>query len=452
MLVKFFGNKGGGSAKASMDYLLGKNKMRDGAEILIGNPELSVAIAEGLDFKNKYTVGCLSFEETNIDETIKKEVIERFEKTLFAGLEVEQYNITWIQHTDKGRLELNFFIPNVELSTNKRLQPYYDKADRWLIDSFKHVINHQYGFSDPNDPERQQTLSKSYYESKDRRELKEVITEHLEHQIEQGRIKDRQEVLSAIKGMGLIIAREIKQSISIANPEGGLNIRLKGAIYEQNFRFDEEAQERIRERATDYKNRNEERYNEFYSQLERGISQRQKINTEKYPKLELIIDTHRDINSSDYGIRISDMVAEQQIRGIKRSQRQIATPSQVPESQQNTALSEQRRYIDNSRTLKQRGIMEEQRQSRYQDTLKKLLEKSNELLERARTKINRIAEKFGYSTERERRIKNNQQIAGDGMQQANRNQQRIGESQSKITEANRIKDSLMNTHQGGMHM
>ncbi|MGK3325838.1 hypothetical protein ACSLPB_29600, partial [Escherichia coli] len=40
------------------------------------------------------------------------------------GLEKNQYSILWVEHQDKGRLELNFVIPNMELQTGKRLQPY----------------------------------------------------------------------------------------------------------------------------------------------------------------------------------------------------------------------------------------------------------------------------------------------------------------------------------------
>ncbi|MBW6098867.1 relaxase/mobilization nuclease domain-containing protein [Escherichia coli] len=40
-----------------------------------------------------------------------------------------------MEHRDKGRLELNFVIPNMELQTGKRLQPYYDRADRPRIDA-----------------------------------------------------------------------------------------------------------------------------------------------------------------------------------------------------------------------------------------------------------------------------------------------------------------------------
>ena len=79
----------------------------------------------------------------------------RFEKAMFAGLEPEQYNIAWVQHTDKAGLRLNFVIPNVEMTSGKRLQPYYDRADRPLAENFKQVINHEYSLSDPNDPTKQ---------------------------------------------------------------------------------------------------------------------------------------------------------------------------------------------------------------------------------------------------------------------------------------------------------
>jgi len=456
MLVKFFGNKGGGSATASMNYLLGKDRLRKDAEVLSGNPELSVALAEGLDFKNKYTVGCLSFEENDIKETDKKEIMALFEKTLFAGLKAEQYNITWIQHTDKNRLELNFFIPNVELNTQKRLQPYYDKADRWIVDAFKHVVNHNYKLSDPNDPEKAQLLSKSYYESKDRRELKEVITERLENKIAQGLIKDRKGIETAMKEMGLTISRTTQKSISIQNPDGGQNIRFKGVIYEQNFRFNAETQERIRERASKYQSRSEERYQVFYGQLERGISERQKTHAEKYPQSKFNINRDWDINSHRHGIWNSDLVAEQQTCRGKRNLQQTTISTEVPENKQPYSNSRQTWQTYDSRAFKQSRILEEQRQSRHQAKLKILLEKSHELLKRIRTNINRITEKFGYSTHREQRTERTKQTIRDGLQQIDGNQQRVRNSQSVTRDADKIIDKnqsqLKYNHQNGMKL
>jgi len=57
MIVKFFPHKKGNNPKASIDYLL---KKQEGlVRTLSGDPRLSQKIAEGLSFKNKYTVGCL---------------------------------------------------------------------------------------------------------------------------------------------------------------------------------------------------------------------------------------------------------------------------------------------------------------------------------------------------------------------------------------------------------
>ncbi|MFS1178769.1 relaxase/mobilization nuclease domain-containing protein, partial [Enterococcus lactis] len=75
-------------------------------------------------------------------------VMASFERVLMPGLEKNQYSILWVEHQDKGRLELNFVIPNMELQTGKRLQPYYDRADRPRIDAWQTLVNHHYGLHD----------------------------------------------------------------------------------------------------------------------------------------------------------------------------------------------------------------------------------------------------------------------------------------------------------------
>ncbi|RXY49168.1 nuclease, partial [Klebsiella pneumoniae] len=49
-----------------------------------------------------------------------------------------------MEHQDKGRLELNFVIPHMELQSGKRLQPYYDRADRPRINAWQTLVNHHY--------------------------------------------------------------------------------------------------------------------------------------------------------------------------------------------------------------------------------------------------------------------------------------------------------------------
>ncbi len=48
MIVKFLGNKGGGSAGATIDYLLGEDRDRDGALVLSDDQKLTTRLAEHL--------------------------------------------------------------------------------------------------------------------------------------------------------------------------------------------------------------------------------------------------------------------------------------------------------------------------------------------------------------------------------------------------------------------
>lgn len=282
MIVKFFKKRGKGKAsscKACVDYLL--NKPDFTARILQGDPRLSETIADSLDFTNTYTAGCLSFEEPDLPDHAKRDIMQRFERSMFAGLEPEQYNISWVQHTDKGRLELNFVIPNVELTSGKRLQPYYDKADRPLTENFKQVINHEYGLSDPNDPTKKQNMITKQELPSGKKEALQAITDGLTALATAGQINDRQDVINALERAGFEIARITPKNISIKTE--GQNLRLKGAFYEQDFRFSKELSADISERAREYKRDSAERYQTARNRLDRATTARQQEFSRKYP-------------------------------------------------------------------------------------------------------------------------------------------------------------------------
>jgi len=242
MLIKFFkrplkrtnGGKGG-SPKASMDYLL--NKPEGEVRVLQGNPELSVRLAEAMESANPYSVGCLSFEEADIPEEDKKAIMQKFEESFLAGLDAEQFNICWIEHTDKGRLELNFFVPNVELSTGKRLNLYYDRSDRHLAESFKKAINLEYGLTSPDDPQKRQTVSIDKSLPKNTKDAVGALNGLIEHEFSQGNIQNRQDVIACFEKNGFEISRQGQDYLSIKN-ENGRNVRLKGVFYEQFFEAD----------------------------------------------------------------------------------------------------------------------------------------------------------------------------------------------------------------------
>lgn len=283
MLVKFMARGAGGGA-GPVDYLLGKDRQREGARVLRGDPEQVRELIDSAGFSQNYTSAVLSFEESEISEELRQKCMDEFEQVLMPGLERDQYSTLWVEHSDKGRVELNVVIPNVELQTGRRLQPYYDKADRPRVDAWQTAINAEHNLADPNDPTRKRALTTAADLPRDRKELAEALTRGLLAQAESGQITNRQDVVKALQGLGLEVARETKSSISIKPPDGGQNIRLKGAIYERDFRLSETLRADIEAAGQDYAKQRRERATAARSRLAGMLERRAEENRKRYKR------------------------------------------------------------------------------------------------------------------------------------------------------------------------
>ena len=282
MLVKFF-QHGKGSGAGPLNYLLGSYRKRVDAKVLYGDPVMTEQLINTTPFKQKYKSGVLSFTElaNQLTNKQKMDIMQRFEKTLFAGLEPDQYDILWIEHSDKGkepdidgfgnaiessnksgRLELNFVIPCQELRSGKSLQPFFAGADLVRVNALKNIINYEYKLTNPNDPIRKRNVNPyvnnaprpTPYDAKQRNKnedrdkddeviknppshhlLKEAIDRKMLRLFDQNLINERFGVSYQLKRWGLTVERENKSSISVSHPNIKKNIRLKGFLYEQNF-------------------------------------------------------------------------------------------------------------------------------------------------------------------------------------------------------------------------
>ena len=228
MVVKFFSNKKGGSAKA-VNYLLNHREQEGTARVLQGDPDLTRQIINDIKFKQKTTVGCLSFEEQNISEEMKHQLIEDFERMLIPGLDKSRYNILWVEHVDKGRLELNFVIPKIELETQKSLNPYYHKADLPRVEKWQDLQNLKYEFSNPKDPSKARTLqtdSKEIGLSRDYEQLDKL----LHNLTEQGQINNREQLIELLQSNQIEVTRKGKDYLSIKLPDSKKAKKFKGSI------------------------------------------------------------------------------------------------------------------------------------------------------------------------------------------------------------------------------
>lgn len=293
MLIKFFkGDKNFSNPNFAMRYLLREKSNHNDNDkkhmrVLRGDPNKSLMIANSLDFTQKYKMGCLSFEEANLSDEDKQQIMDRFEAMAFCGLDADQYDITWIEHTDKGRLELNFFSPAVELTTGKRYQMYYHRADQKTFSLWRDVINHDFGLSDPLDPSKRQTLTQSDKRvSKKAQERKDFYAEQVKELYRTQTVNNRDELIKHFTQNGLGISRIGKDYITLID-HNNTKIRLKGGLFEPNpepHHFDTTADKP----EPPYTHLNEHDTLEMLHTLSESLSERLyskfEYNTHRYPK------------------------------------------------------------------------------------------------------------------------------------------------------------------------
>lgn len=88
-----------------------------------------------------------------------------------------------------------------------RIQPYYDKADRHLVDNFKKVINYEYQLSDPDNPSKAQELILNRYTPKTKQELVTAISDYIYGLVSNKQINDREGVLMVLESKGILLTK-----------------------------------------------------------------------------------------------------------------------------------------------------------------------------------------------------------------------------------------------------
>lgn len=244
MLVKFFSNKQGGSI-SGINYLLNHRVKDKTAYVIKGSESVTRNIVSSITKKQKLCMGCLSFEEKDIDLKTKQAIIDEFETLLFGEYK-DRYNILWVEHTDKQRLELNFAIPKIDLITGLAFNPYYDKVDRKLIDSWQNYTNLRFNLSDPKDPSKAHILQGSRKEIntvKDYMELEKILVDKLIN----NEFNCRDDILKALSDSNIEVTRIGKEYISIKLPNSKKAKRLKGDMFHESF-TDTESLEQLRKK------------------------------------------------------------------------------------------------------------------------------------------------------------------------------------------------------------
>ncbi len=277
MLVKFWGiNQGGGDGDGSVNYLLNERVKQGTAKVLKGDANLTKSLLLSLTQKHKACVGCLSFEESNIDESLKYELMESFENALLTESMQNRYNILWVEHTDKGRLELNFVIPKIDLERQKAFNPYYHKVDLKRIDTWKDCINLKHNFTNPKDLEKQHNIQQHQTKNPKNKELLATY-EKLDKLIQDNLGKlfySREDIINFLKDNQCEVTRQGKDYISVKLPNEPKVKRLKGFYYHETFRTITDIRDQIsevRQRESQRERQNNQRDSDNHAELLREL-------------------------------------------------------------------------------------------------------------------------------------------------------------------------------------
>lgn len=234
MVVKFFKTPTHGGSVGAIKYLLSLKRVKNGtAKVLQGDVNLTKQLINTNPHKQKVDVGCLSFQEANIDERIKYKLMREFEDMLLPGM-AGKVNWLWVEHTDKGRLELNFCIPKIELEKNRALTPYLHMADLPRVETWQNLKNLIYNFTDPKDPAKARTVelnSKIKSLNLDYDNLDKI----LHQKVNDGEIENRKQIIKILKDSNITVTRTGKDYLAIKLPNSKKARRYKGAIYNEQF-------------------------------------------------------------------------------------------------------------------------------------------------------------------------------------------------------------------------
>ena len=244
MHIKFIA-RGTGSARAAVDYLLGERdaagNLRDGVEVLRGDPGQVAAVADALDFEHKYTSGVIAWApEDNPTDAQIEAVLDRFEKTAWAGLEPDRYAWTAVEHRERGGgVHVHVLAARCDLETGKSLNiapPGWQKTFGPLRDGF----NHTHGWSRPDDPARARAQQPGHRALIDAAKLRaglqveadprELIRDYLLQQVELGLVRTRDDVVAALKEARLEVPRQGDSYVTARDPGDREAVAAEGSV------------------------------------------------------------------------------------------------------------------------------------------------------------------------------------------------------------------------------
>jgi hypothetical protein len=277
-MIISYNRKSGTSSKGAVEYV-----DRDGAKVLVGDPEITKQLIRENTNKLKYRSGIIAFEGKKPSQHIINDVINKFKESTFAGLDEDQYNLLMVEHTDTDNYHIHFVIPRLELTTKKAFNPHYYKEDQTRLLKLQTYLNSKHNLSNPFEAERRTSLKQIDTKCK-RDEVKQQIHQVVMENIKNGQIQNRDELIQFLEDADIKVSRKGKDYITVELESE--KHRLKGEFYGKDFTDIDKVAEAIAKAEREYRAVTPEQLRELEQELDRLIQHKAESVGQKYPKKE----------------------------------------------------------------------------------------------------------------------------------------------------------------------
>ena len=247
MIVKIF-DSGTAPGHGPVNYLLsdkdhtGKSRSVK-PEVLLGDPKLTRDIIDNIQNKQKYTSGVIALRK---EEILNRKdwlyIIDKFHEYMMP-LGNERINSLWVAHHDKGRTELHFVVPKIDLKTRLALNiSPPGKQNQEFFRLFGAMMNDHFGFAQVtplNNDTGLEMKAKELKSGSDASRFKLEIHRQITNEIRSGHIKNRTELIDWLNNKSYRIVKIHSDYLTVKY--NNRSLRLYGNLYAANPNFKKEA-------------------------------------------------------------------------------------------------------------------------------------------------------------------------------------------------------------------
>ena len=297
MIISFF-KSGTSDSRSPVNYVMGKldhlkNERSVKPKEIGGSIEEFAAAVDFNHNKWKYTSGVISFRDKENPTDAQKEIILKvFKSVYFAGLDPENIPHAFVEHRDKGNLEIHFLVSRMATDGKSfNMNPPGRKSFE-LTKAFQAAVNHKMNYDQVVENPFKTHLSKfeHQYPSQSNSKIKESLASSLSKGIIQGKINNRNQLINTLESVGVKITRKGQDYLSVKFPNTEKAIKLKGPMFESNA--DYKALTEIF--ANESKTLTEDQYSKNIDKLRELIGERASFNQERHKPRRLKARIYQD--------------------------------------------------------------------------------------------------------------------------------------------------------------